>query len=325
MLIKMNDELYSSYSVEKARKVSLLIMNLFNLKAMSTSEILLVNSIVQQVVIYLGLFLFITGLIGGILNLIVFLSLRTFRESSCAFYLTIMSIVNTFHLFTGLFTFIMINGFNINWLNMSLFYCKFRQFYVQLCILMSLTCICSAVIDQFLATCAHPRWHQWNNIKFARYILTGSVIIWMLHGIPFLIYYNQIPSSITGISTCIITNNVFQKYYTIVYGCVIVTSLHLIIMILFGILGYRNVRQLAYRTVPLVRRELDKQLTKMVLIQAFCEVLSVTPMFIINVLTSAPSITNDPTTQTLLRFIINLTTIWYYFRFVVCLNIFVVH
>jgi hypothetical protein len=325
MLIKMNDELYSSYSVEKARKVSLLIMNLFNLKAMSTSEILLVNSIVQQVVIYLGLFLFITGLIGGILNLIVFLSLRTFRESSCAFYLTIMSIVNTFHLFTGLLTFIMINGFNINWLNMSLFYCKFRQFYVQLCILMSLTCICLAVIDQFLATCAHPRWHQWNNIKFARYILTGSVIIWMLHGIPFLIYYNQIQPSITGMPTCLITNNVFQKYYTIVYGCVLVTSLHLIIMILFGILGYRNVRQLAYRTVPLVRRELDKQLTKMVLIQAFCEVLFVTPMFIINALTSAPSISDDPTTQTLLRLIINLTTIWYYFRFVVCINIFVVH
>jgi len=321
----MNDELYSSYSVEKTRKVSLLIMNLFNLKAMSTSEILLVNSIVQQVVIYLGLFLFITGLIGGILNLIVFLSLRTFRESSCEFYLTIMSIVNTFHLFTGLFTFIMINGFNINWLNMSLFYCKFRQFYVQLCILMSLTCICLAVIDQFLATCAHPRWHQWNNIKFARYILTGSVIIWMLHGIPFLIYYNQIPSSITGTSTCLITNNVFQKYYTIVYGCVLVTSLHLIIMILFGILGYRNVRQLAYRTVPLVRRELDKQLTKMVLIQAFFEVLFVTPMFIVNALTSSPSISNDPTTQTLLRLIINLTTIWYYFRFVVCINIFVVH
>ena len=39
------------------------------------------------------------------------------------------------------------------------------------------------------------------------------------------------------------------------------------ITVLFGYLAYRNVRQIPYGTVPLVRRELAKQLTSMVLVQ----------------------------------------------------------
>jgi hypothetical protein len=80
---------------------------------MSTSTALSLAFTSQQIVIYTGLFIFIAGVIGEPLALIVFLSLRTFRENSCAFYLTIMQIVNTIHLFTGLFTFIMIYGFGI--------------------------------------------------------------------------------------------------------------------------------------------------------------------------------------------------------------------
>ena len=143
-----------------------------------------------------------------------FLSLRTFRQSSCAFYLTIMSVVNTIQMFTGLLTFIMINGFGINWLNMSIVYCKIRAFYIQLCILISMTCMCLGVIDQFLATCSNPRWHQWNNIKVARYMIIGTVILTVLHGIPYLMYYNHTLSSLTGGISCAITNTIFQKYFT---------------------------------------------------------------------------------------------------------------
>jgi hypothetical protein len=60
--------------------------------ANSTSSSLVFDS--EQMVIYVGIFFFIAGSIGGPLVLIVFLSLKTFRQSSCAFYLIIMSIVN---------------------------------------------------------------------------------------------------------------------------------------------------------------------------------------------------------------------------------------
>ena len=73
----------------------------------------------------------IAGVIGGFFNIIVFLSLQTFRQSSCAFYLTIMSIVNIGQLFTGLLSRIMISGFDIDWTVTSLFYCKFRYYCFQ--------------------------------------------------------------------------------------------------------------------------------------------------------------------------------------------------
>ena len=218
----------------------------------STSEALAFAS--KQIVIYIGFFLFIAGVIGGPLVLIVFLSLNTFRQSSCAFYLTIMSIVNTIHLFTGLLTMIMISGFGNNWTNMSTFYCKFRPFYVQISIVLSFTCMCMAVIDQFLATCADPRWHRWNNIKLARYILIGSTIVCILHSIPCLLYYNITVSSITGRITCDLTNPILLRYINAFYLPFLTASIPVITMIIFGCLAYRNIQQLAYRTVPLVRR-----------------------------------------------------------------------
>ena len=276
----------------------------------------------QQVVTYVGIFFFAIGIIGGPLVLLVFLSLRTFRQSSCAFYLTIMSVVNTIHMFTGLLTFIMINGFGINWLNMSIVYCKLRPFNIQLCALISLTCMCLAVIDQFLATCSNPRWHQWNNIKIARYMIIGAAIIIVLHGIPSLIYYNHILSSLTGQISCAITNTIFQKYYTLIYNILFASVLPIITMIVFGLLAYRNVQQIAHRTVPLVRRELDKQLTRIVLVQVFSDVLVFLPLSIFGcylIIRNAPS---DSIQALQLMYIYNILIVVYYWHFVVCLLLF---
>ena len=289
---------------------------------MSNSTISSFTFASQQVVLYMGLFEFISGLIGNPLTLIVFVSLRTFRESSCVFYLIIMSIVDTFLLFTGLFTYIMINGIGINLLNMSLFYCKFRPFYVQLCILISFSCMCFAIIDQFLATCSRPRWQQLCNIKVARCLLAGITIIWIIHGIPFLLYYDHIPSSSTGISICVITSIVFHRYYTLFYALILASVLPVTITIIFAILAYRNVKQIAYRTVPLVRRELDKQLTVMVLVQVFYNAIAIMPFGIIGIFSTIYGTSTDPITAAQLSFITNITTTIYYFQYVVRINCF---
>jgi len=60
--------------------------------------------------------------------MIIFLSLRIFRENSCAFYLTVMSLLNIGELITGYLPRINASGFDIDWTQISLFYCKFRWF-----------------------------------------------------------------------------------------------------------------------------------------------------------------------------------------------------
>jgi hypothetical protein len=108
----------------------------------------------EQVTIYLGISIVI---VGGLLNTIVFLSLQTFRQSPCALYLTVASIVNIGQLLTGLFSRVMISGFEIDWTLILLFYCKFRLSFYQICALVSLTYMCLASIDQYLATCSKSR------------------------------------------------------------------------------------------------------------------------------------------------------------------------
>lgn len=113
---------------------------------MSTSDTLSLANITQQMSLYLGFFILITGIVGGILNLIVFLSLRTFRQNACAFYLTIISFANIIHLIASWIPGIFMNGFKIDLTNSSVSYCKARLYIVQLWVLTSLTCM-------YLATC----------------------------------------------------------------------------------------------------------------------------------------------------------------------------
>ena len=68
---------------------------------MSSSFIASLNFARQQLVLYGVIPIFSLGVIGGCLNVIIFLSLKTFRQNSCAFYLIVMSFVNIGQLFSG--------------------------------------------------------------------------------------------------------------------------------------------------------------------------------------------------------------------------------
>ncbi|CAF1257106.1 unnamed protein product [Rotaria sp. Silwood1] len=260
---------------------------------MSTSTTSIFTFVAQQVSIYFGIPMLIAGVIGGILNIIVFLSLQTFRQSSCAFYLTIMSIFNTGLLVAGLFSRIMISGFTIDWGQSSLFYCKFRLFFLNTFTLMSLICICLATIDQYFATCSYPRWQQWSNFKLAYRLIIAFVLIAILHNIQYYLFYNHIQLPITGKISCIITNDIFAKYVSYWFNLVFIGFLPIIITVFFGSLAYYNVRQLTYRTLPLVRRELDKQLTVMVLVQVATNFFTLTPFNILSALSLNKSIMSD--------------------------------
>jgi len=273
----------------------------------------------QEVTIYMGIPILIAGMVGEILNCIVFLSLKTFRENTCAFYLSIMSFVNIGQLLTGLFSQIMIDGFNIDWTQIS-WYCKFRVYILQFCALMSYTCMCLATIDQFLSTSLNPRWQQLSNIKLARILSLIFFIVWILHGVPYLIYLNIVTSPTTNELNCLLTNTILLQYFN--YGFVVTLAgfLPVFITILFGFLAYRNVTQLAYRTVPVIRRELDKQLTVMVLVQVVFNCCATIPYIILYIIMRNPNITNDPFRYAQLSLASSVLIILYYLHYSVSIN-----
>ncbi|CAF4218941.1 unnamed protein product [Adineta steineri] len=274
---------------------------------MSSSIISLLAVAGNQITIYLGTFTLIAGVIGGLLNIIVFLSLRTFRESSSAFYLTIMSIVNVGQLLTGLLSRIMTSGFGIDWTSTSLFYCKFRLYCFYLCTSTSMTCICLAIIDQYLATSSRAEWRQWCNMRVARRLVLLFVFIWMIHNTPYLIYYDHVISMTTGKVACININTVFVQYNIYGTNLTIGKVIPICITFVFGLLAYHNVQQLGYRTVPLVRRELDKQLTVIILVLIVFAFFTNIPYTIVLILSTMPELTQDPVISAQLQFA-NLVT-----------------
>ena len=80
----------------------------------------------------------------------------------------------------------------------------------------------------------------------------------------FFIYDRDLSS--TNAAICSSSDPVFARYET--YGVYLtISNLFPFIAVLFGILAYRNARPLTTRVNPMIRRELDKQLTAMVLVE----------------------------------------------------------
>jgi hypothetical protein len=286
---------------------------------MSPSTSLSLTFIGQQITIYGGFIIMAAGILGNLINIIVFLSLKTFRQSSCAFYLTIMSIVNIGQLLFGLLSRIMISGFTIDWTTTSLFLCKFRVTFSQLCSLMSYTCLCLATIDQYFATCTRPRWQQWSNIKLAQRLIIISLIISIIILIPYPIFLNHVPLA-TGTISCTITNDMVSRYRNYFIVLFLAGYVPDFITVLFGILAYRNVQQIAYRTLPLVRRELDKQLTTMVLVQVVINLFTNLPCVMVNAVVYGTSGITDSNYLERIQFAYTITLVIFYSYFAVSDN-----
>ena len=286
---------------------------------MSTLTVSTLGYISQQITIYGGSIILVGGIVGNLLNVIVFLNLRTFRENSCAFYLIVMSFVNIGNLMTGLLSRILMSGFDVDWTLISSFYCKFRWYGLQFCLLTSFTCICLATIDQYMATCAHVQWRQLSNIKTAYRLTALFIIIWLLHGILYIIYFDLIRSSLTGKISCTSGNIIFLQYHIWGYLIFLAGVLPLIVTSFFGLFAYNNIQQLARRTIPLVQRELDKQLIMMVLVQVICNFIFTLPYTILTIITSIPLNLNNAVIIASLDFATVMTILLYYLSFAVSL------
>ncbi|CAF0858877.1 unnamed protein product [Adineta ricciae] len=267
-----------------------------------------------------GFFIFLAGMIGNILNIIVFTSLKTFRQTSAAFYMTSASFVNIFQLVVGLLSRILITGYNIDPTKTSSFICKTRQFTLITTMLMAFSCMCLAAIDQYLSLT--QRWRHLCTVKAASRFIIGFFVAWILHGITLFIYSDVISTEATGQTTCGLLNTGFSTYYSRFLFPVLLGVLPLIIRVFFGILAFVTVKRLSKREVPVVRLERDKQLTTMVLVEVAVDVVLTLPYSIYNYWYSSSVTFNDGVSSAVNQFIIALTRVVFYGNFAVAFYIY---
>jgi hypothetical protein len=262
------------------------------------------NFVTREFNIYLGLFIFIAGLFGQICNIIVFTTLKTFRETTCGFYLTIVSIANSGQLLSILLR--ILTTFNVNSSGSAIF-CKFRYFFAQYCAVISLTSMCLTTIDQFLSM---THYRHLNNMRLARYHIVFTCIFWFIHGIFTFIYYDSYQNA------CIIINPIFAKYFTYFYLLILFGILPVTIMVIFSLLAFFKIRTTASRQINNVRLVRDRQLTAMTLFHVLCIIIMTIPYIIFSIYTLGIH-TTDPQEIARNGLISTMTALFVYIGFAV--------
>ncbi|CAF4881214.1 unnamed protein product, partial [Rotaria sp. Silwood1] len=250
----------------------------------SSSTAQLIISISQYCMINFGVIILLMGLIGNTINIIVLSKLRLFRGNPSVFYFIFESIGNLAQLLINYPTRIIMNGFAINYTNMSLVWCKMRAYLVSVLTLIPMFTVCCTSFDQFLSTHYQAFLRQKSTLTLAKYLTLTIVFIIILHGIPIIVFLDLPPSNV-----CNTYNAIFTRYYSSVYYPIMQGVLPMSVASLFSVLAFRNVRRIVRRQIPTTRRRLDRQLTAMVLSRAACLVVLILPfttyrIYILNII-----------------------------------------
>ncbi|CAF1422068.1 unnamed protein product [Adineta steineri] len=229
-------------------------------------------SFATQYSIYTGCITFSFGVIGNVLNLLVFTQLKLFRTNRCAFYITIESITNFIYQFVSISLTVLTSIYGDDATGRFLIWCKLRYILAQTCALTNFYMICFSAVDQFFSTNHRLNLRQMCTLKLGRYFAFIFICFVIIHSIVLGSSYDIKPTL-----GCVLSNYVWVQYSTYFFNPILYGFLPIVIASTFSILGYRNVRRIVRRQLPIVRRKLDKQITAMVLIRVIAFVCLTLP------------------------------------------------
>ena len=222
----------------------------------------------QYYTLFVGYFLLIAGFLGNLLNIYLLSSIRLYRTKPSTFYFLVSSIFNQICLVVGLISRILEFGHDLHFTDSSLVWCKSREYFITTFSIIPIYCQCFATIDQYFSTSQTVRLRQRSSIKQAYWISFSLIVVSLLHGIPFLFYYEISPIN----NKCVSTSSILSSYF-LVFVLFIILFLPTVITSLFGCLTYRNIR----KSTGLLRQQADRQLTKMICMQIFLIVFTAIP------------------------------------------------
>lgn len=228
----------------------------------------------QQCLIYGGSIFLIGGLIGNTINILIFSKVRKYRQTPCTFYFLIASVANLIYISFNFTTRIYGNIIGYDLSNLSITWCKTRQFLIVAFSMITLTNSCLAAIDQFLATSKHVHFRRLSNMQWAYRLVAFVTLLWFLHAIPCLIFYD-VPSST---KKCAIIHPIYAVYNRI-YLLGLLCLMPMAVTTIFGCLTYYNIRT----TRSLAEHNVDRQLVKMTLFQVFLIIFSLAPYSVLSI------------------------------------------
>ncbi|CAF3338030.1 unnamed protein product [Rotaria socialis] len=243
-----------------------------------------VNAVAHQLMIILGIIMFIFGLIGNILNIYVFLSWcrlkkksrrrsRNARSSNSSLYLLTSSISNLIIIIFPFLTRIIFDGFqySLNQRN-GFILCKLRYYVLHTFDLTSLTCICMATFDRYLISSRQVRLRHMSTVrKRTKQVILFVITLNILHSIPIGFFFD-----VSNQGRCTILSRKFLYYYLWTFQICFHSLIPILFLTIFGVLTYRQLKKIK-RTKRKGVLGSDKRLSRMLLLMSAAIVLSSIP------------------------------------------------
>jgi hypothetical protein len=231
---------------------------------------------------YVPIFIFIFGMIGNFLNVLV-LSQRTLRKNPSAVFFLASSVAGIIVILSGLLSRLM-SGYGLDLTLTNDWICKIRNVVLYSSRTVLLWMIVLATVDRWLSSSVAANLRSLSNLKNARRSMVVVLIYTCLINAPILYCYD---ADLTGVLrgcygatlTCRLTTDLIYSFGT--------TLLPLLLMTIFGLLTIRNVHHLQnrvrtvtgletsveVRNAPTITsgqtqsKKTDRQLLKMLLVQ----------------------------------------------------------
>ncbi|CAF1103799.1 unnamed protein product [Rotaria sordida] len=221
------------------------------------TSIIQLQLVTKCIAFAVGFPILIVGIVGNLMNIIVFLSLSRYKTNACSFYMFAKSFFDLNALIIGLIGHIIIQGFR-SYAVTSEAWCRFRIPLLYINSLCSYTCLCLQSIDSFLCSSQNPILRQQSTIRRAHYLVFGFLFIWICNESPyyFMQQINLIPNW-----RCQTTNTIYAQYrsYFTILG--LSNIIPILIISLFGYLSYRNIHRFninQQRTLSIFNRQTIK-------------------------------------------------------------------
>lgn len=203
------------------------------------------NTISNHLNQYLGIFVFLFGCIGNILNILV-LSQRTFRSNPCSLLFLASSISNLIAILFGL-TSRILAGWNLDPTSTLNWLCKLRVIVGLPARTAAFWFIMLAAVDRWLVSSVHARYRQLSTVRNARLggmgIILFSIMVYIHAPICFEIAANNFPLQCFG------KTKLCRISIDLVYG-IITIALPIILMGTFSFKTILNIRRMKKRIHP---------------------------------------------------------------------------
>lgn len=230
--------------------------------------IALLNSISNNVNLYMSSVLFALGMISCISILFVF-SQREFRRAPCTIYVQTKAIFDIISLFVGVVMRAYTGGTNIDPSRTSEVWCRLRTSLLYISALGSLSCICLSGFDRWMSTSRSARKRAWSSRRVAYYATAIVIIVSTLYaGITMAVMFAPVGTP----PVCSYVTFGYADYASFFFFPIFFGLLPIVIPAFFGILTYRNLGSFLQRT-----SRIERQLTRILLLQLMALTLASIP------------------------------------------------